>query len=148
MFDFKYNIIKRAKHAIICAFIGDALGSILEFSSQTDAKKIIANNSYFENGLVRQGPFNLEPGQVTDDTEMSLANLSVINESGSYNQELVAEAYHNWYLSKPFDIGNTISNAVRKTSAYEMIITAQKYNKGSLSNGFFDEIARHRRILL
>ena len=38
-----------------------------------EAKKIISNNFNFMDGLVGLGPFNLEPGQVTDDTEMSLA---------------------------------------------------------------------------
>lgn len=135
MFNTKYDIINRAKHAIYGAFIGDAIGCTIEFTSKMEAKKIISNNSNFENGPVGLGPFNLEPGQFTDDTEMSLAILSVINESGLYDQELVAEAYHDWYLSKPFDIGNTISNAVRKSSAHEMMMAAEKYNKGSLSNG-------------
>jgi len=86
--------------------------------------------------LIGGGPFNLVPGQFTDDTEMSLAIMSVIIENGSYNQKLVSEAYHRWYLSQPFDIGNTTMNTVSKNCVEDMLQAAKMYNSTSLSNGF------------
>ena len=78
----------------------------------------------------------MQPGQFTDDTELALAIMLVISEHGSYDQNLVAEVYHKWYLSKPFDIGNTIRNALSQVSANNMILKSKIHNSMSMSNGF------------
>ena len=62
--------------------------------------------------------------------------MAVIVKNGRYDQKLVAKAYHEWFLSKPFDIGNTISRTVQNSTAIDMINAATRYNKGSLNNGF------------
>ena len=82
------------------------------------------------------GPFNLSPGQFTDDSEMGLAIMSVLNEKGYYDVEAVAKSYHQWYDSGPYDIGNATSAAVSKSSASKMKFIANTTNKTSLSNGF------------
>lgn len=130
------NIIIKARHAILGGIIGDALGATLEFTTSQNSKSIIAKHSNFSDGLIGLGPFNLAPGQPTDDTEMALAIMSVINKYGSYQQELVAEAYHRWFLSNPPDIGTTTSTAISQQTAEKMIITSKEHNKNSLSNGF------------
>lgn len=130
------SISKRARYAILGAMVGDSLGSTLEFLSTHKAKAAVQKYSKFVNGLVGGGHFNLLPGQFTDDTEMALAIMSVIVESGAYNQILVSDAYHRWYLSDPFDIGNATMNAVSNDNAKDMIKAANKYNSSSLSNGF------------
>lgn len=130
------NTIIKARHAILGGIIGDALGATLEFMPKEKSKSIIAKYSNFSDGLIGLGPFNLAPGQPTDDTEMALAIMSVINKYGSYQQELVADAYYRWFLSNPPDIGTTTSTAVSQQTAEKMIIASEKYSKNSLSNGF------------
>lgn len=126
----------RATSAIFGAMSGDSLGSTLEFGSSEDSKSLLVKHSNFRNGLVGMGPFNLLPGQVTDDSEMALALMSVVIKKGYYDQKLVAQAYHQWYLSNPPDIGNTTRVSVSQPSKEKMIITAAKYSSASLSNGF------------
>ena len=130
------NNVSRARHAIFGAIIGDALGTTFEFSRSDDARKIIIKHNNFKNGLIGLGPFGLVPGQFTDDTEMSLAIMSVIFNNGSYDQKLVSKAYHSWYLSNPFDMGQTTRIAVSQKSVSDMLNASAKYSKESLSNGF------------
>lgn len=135
----KYNmdLIKyKARSAIIGAMIGDALGTTMEFSTGTDARQIIELYSNFDDGLVGKGPFNVSPGQFTDDSEMGLAIMSVMIKFGKYDQEKVAEAYYQWYKSHPIDIGTTTLAAVRQATATKMINIGKTKNAYSLSNGF------------
>jgi len=126
----------KARYAILGAIIGDSLGSTLEFESGTNAKLLISKYSKFENGLVGAGPFQLVPGQFTDDTEMALAIMSVIMKQGSYDQKYVSRMYHAWYNSNPFDMGKTTRTSVSQPSLTGMLHATKKYNSGSLSNGF------------
>lgn len=134
--DYLISTKQRAKHAILGAMVGDALGSSLEFLDSESAKQFLSKHSYFDKGLVGLGPFNLVPGQFTDDTEMALAIMYVITQYGTYNQDVVAKTYHKWYLSNPFDIGNTTKAAVSQTNAKDMMAIASTQNVSSLSNGF------------
>ena len=126
----------RAKACILGAMIGDSLGSTLEFTNAETAKQKLVEYNNFNNGLVGKGPFKLVPGQFTDDSEMALAIMSVIVSHGKYDQEMVANAYHLWYKSNPFDIGNATIKAVRETNATNMTNATMKLNATSLSNGF------------
>jgi ADP-ribosyl-[dinitrogen reductase] hydrolase len=133
---FVFDINYRAKACILGAMIADSLGSTLEFNNSTNAKEILKKFKNFENGLVGQGPFSLLPGQFTDDSEMALAIMSVIAAHGKYDQKMVAQAYHQWYLSHPFDIGGTTANAIKETNVNNMIKAAANLNNNSMSNGF------------
>lgn len=133
----KDDIVRhKARYSIIGAMIGDALGTTYEFLPSVDATLGILYYNNFKDGLVGKGPFNVAPGQFTDDTEMALAIMSVIVKKGYYDQRLVANAYHVWYNSNPVDIGLTTKNAVSQRSLDSMIDVSAKYNKKSLSNGF------------
>lgn len=126
----------RKTSAILGWMIGDALGTTLEFKNHLEAKQILSKYSNFVEGLVGKGPFHCVPGQFTDDTEMGLAIMSILNKYGYYHQEKVANKYHQWYQSYPKDIGNTIRNTVQYSTANKMINAAKKFNSQSLSNGF------------
>ncbi|AKI80275.1 putative ADP-ribosyl glycohydrolase [Niemeyer virus] len=125
----------RARNAILGAMVGDSLGATFEFTKQKQATKKLAQYNYLSNGLIGKGPFGLKPGQFTDDTEIALAIMSVIHEYGYYDQSRVAEKYHEWYNSNPFDIGNTTKNSLSQNSCSDMIKASRKYNFGSMSNG-------------
>jgi ADP-ribosylglycohydrolase len=129
------KMLPKARSAYFGAMIGDALGTTLEFKSKSEALQTMKSYDYFENGLVGKGPFNLSPGQFTDDTEMALALTSVVADGSYYTTDAAAKAYHKWYTSKPFDMGITTSNAVAQPDAKLMKQAAKKFNSESLSNG-------------
>jgi ADP-ribosyl-[dinitrogen reductase] hydrolase len=54
---------------IIGAFIGDACGTTIEFSDPLKINQKDLENCLNMNG---GGPFNVGPGQLTDDSEMAL----------------------------------------------------------------------------
>lgn len=127
---------RRARYAILGAMIGDAAGTTFEFQERQTVAKWLNHYDNFSHGLIGKGPFNLVPGQFTDDSEMALSIMYVIASNGVYDQKLVANAYHQWYKSNPFDIGNTTQNAIKYSTVDTMIDAAKKYNSESLSNGF------------
>jgi ADP-ribosyl-[dinitrogen reductase] hydrolase len=86
----------RAAGMISGLVTGDVLGSAHEFHTQS-------NNNY--SGLIThrpkistrwQGSFELELGQPTDDTEMTLTLLRSLVRNGGYNKEDVIYSYLRW----------------------------------------------------
>jgi ADP-ribosyl-[dinitrogen reductase] hydrolase len=130
----------RACGSIIGWMVGDAIGVTTEFESSKNAIKTIHYHKNFVNGLPGGGVFDFNPGQFSDDTEMGLAILSVLMTKGSYNQNAVAKMYNTWYKSNPKDIGTATKTCVVCTTAKQMMNAAQKFNSGSLSNGFLMRI--------
>ena len=60
------------------------------------------------------GVFDLAPGQFTDDGEMTMALVNALAENnGVYDQDAVARSYSDWADSKPFDMGNATSSALK-----------------------------------
>lgn len=100
------------------------------------------------------GLLTLGPGQITDDSEMSMCLMWAIIESNKDKQEgeekelntdLIAKWYKNWLDSKPFDIANTTYDALRpllqEPYAYAAKSTAAKLNMNSLSNAAMMKLA-------
>lgn len=122
------------------AIYGDAFGSRYEFTSveeataQTENDKI--GNQY---PILGGGPFSIEAGQVTDDSEMMFGLLEVLAKYNSYKQDKVADTYIRWFNSNPFDIGLTIGKALhtrkKAVNNTEMIQNSKDMNSNSLSNG-------------
>ena len=89
--------------------VGDALGTTVEFAS---AARIAARApDGWPKELIGQGPFQLAPGQVTDDTELALSFARSLVKQSRYDEEDVAAAYVRWFRSDPFDIGNATRQA-------------------------------------
>jgi ADP-ribosylglycohydrolase len=130
----------KARSAYFGAMIGDALGTTLEFKTKEEALQTMKAYGYFENCLIGKGPFNVAPGQFTDDTEMALALTSVVADGATYTTDAAANAYYKWFKSKPFDMGITTSNAVSQPDAKQMKAAAKKFNAESLSNGMLMRI--------
>jgi ADP-ribosylglycohydrolase len=63
--------------------------------------------------LVDGGHWNLLAGQPTDDSEMALALARSIEAAGAYDPRLAFEAYQHWGASGPFDVGRTVSAALK-----------------------------------
>ena len=89
---------------------GDALGTTLEFRSPGTFEPI--------DDMVGGGPFNLQPGQWTDDTSMALCLATSLIEQDGFDAADQMERYVRWwregYLSSTgrcFDIGTTVRGA-------------------------------------
>ena len=55
------------------------------------------------------GPWNLAPGQVTDDSELAMCQLCALSDmdQNEFDAFKLAQYYRLWYLSRPFDVGRT-----------------------------------------
>lgn len=84
--------------------IGDALGATVEFMTPREISAQYGVHDSLRGG----GWLHLKPGQVTDDTTMSLALGSSILARGQVDAIAAARAFDNWMRDKPVDIGNTV----------------------------------------
>lgn len=94
----------RAVAAYLGLAIGDALGSTVEFMLPREIKAQYGVHKTLCGG----GWLHLKPGQITDDTAMSLALGYAILTDGKVEAHTVARAFDAWMRSKPVDIGNTV----------------------------------------
>ncbi len=92
----------RARGVLVGQFVGDALGTTVEFSEPPAILREYPNG---HSEIVGGGPFALLPGQVTDDSELALALARTLVNRG-WDLDARAGAYSDWYKSGPFDVGN------------------------------------------
>jgi ADP-ribosyl-[dinitrogen reductase] hydrolase len=92
---------------------GDALGTTLEFMRPGSFSPI--------NDIVGGGPFNLAPGEWTDDTSMALCLAESLIEKAGFDPIDQLERYVRWYRTgylssngRCFDIGITTSGALHR----------------------------------
>ena len=90
---------------------GDAVGTTLEFKSRGSFAPLT--------DMVGGGPFDLQPGQWTDDTSMALCLAESLLEQGGHDPADQLQRYVAWwkqgYLSSTgecFDIGSTVAGAL------------------------------------
>jgi ADP-ribosylglycohydrolase len=103
------EIVAHAQGALVGQLVGDALGSIVEFKTADEIRRLFPKGV---TELVASPVFRTLPGQPTDDSEMALALARVMVTRGEYNASAVWDAYVRWHDSDPFDCGNTIAAAV------------------------------------
>lgn len=136
--------------SIISAFIGDSMGSYVEFT-----KPSINNHKFI--WAEKNQIFGTSRGQITDDSEMALSLILGLCDSLYSNSQIenyLAYYYGLWYASSPFDIGLTTRKAFdhfakiynkfdsiifsrrEEFKYYENCVEAAKSAKTSLSNGF------------
>jgi ADP-ribosyl-[dinitrogen reductase] hydrolase len=99
--------------ALLGLAAGDALGTTLEFKSPGTFKPL--------SDMVGGGPFNLQPGQWTDDTSMALCLGESLVRCHGFDPKDQMERYCRWwqegylsYTGRCFDIGLTVSAALSK----------------------------------
>lgn len=101
---------ERARGAYLGLAVGDALGATTEFMTPNE----IRERHGVHRDIIGGGWLKLPPGQVTDDTAMSLALGEAILTCGTIDAMACAQAFDNWMRTKPADIGNTVRrNLVR-----------------------------------
>ncbi|BCV20218.1 ADP-ribosylglycohydrolase family protein [Moorella sp. Hama-1] len=103
----------RYRGSLLGLAVGDALGTTLEFRPPESFDPIT--------GMAGGGPFNLQPGQWTDDTAMALCLAESLVERRGFDPVDQMERYLRWYregyLSSTghcFDIGNTVRAALER----------------------------------
>ena len=91
--------------------VGDAVGTTLEFRAPGSFTPI--------DDMIGGGPFNLKPGEWTDDTSMALCLAASLVEKQGFDPIDQLERYCQWreygYMSSNgvcFDIGNTVRKAL------------------------------------
>ena len=113
------SLTSRAVGAYLGLAVGDALGATLEFLTPREIRQQYGQHRDITGG----GWLRLRKGQVTDDTEMTLALGRSILESGKVDPGAVAEAFSAWMSTKPVDIGNTVRRGIalyRRTGVTEV----------------------------
>ena len=127
----------RALGAYLGLAIGDALGATVEFMTPREIAHHFAHQGGVHRHLEGGGWLKLKPGQVTDDTTMSLALGDALLQGQAlgrpFDTRLIADAYVAWWRAKPVDCGHT---CLRGISRYLREGTLQgPYNEGDGGNG-------------
>lgn len=108
----------RARASYAGLAIGDALGATVEFMTPREIK----HRYGLHRDIIGGGWLRLGKGDVTDDTEMSLALGRSVLQQDRVDALAVAEAFSDWMKGKPRDIGNTVRRGImryRKTGEPE-----------------------------
>ena len=104
------DVLERALGAYLGFAIGDALGATVEFMTPAE----IQDRYGMHRDIVGGGWLKLKPGQITDDTQMSLALGQAIVASGGWNAVAAADGFAGWLKTKPLDVGNTCRRGIRR----------------------------------
>lgn len=106
------RLYDQALGAYLGLAVGDALGATVEFMSPREIQSRIGVHRDITGG----GWLKLKPGQVTDDTTMSLALGEALLQGQCSGQRwstaLMAEAFAHWWLGRPVDCGNTCRRGI------------------------------------
>jgi ADP-ribosyl-[dinitrogen reductase] hydrolase len=97
-------LFDKIKGGLYGVAIGDALGGTTEFMSR---REIQAVHGYVTD-IIGGGVWGLEPGEVTDDTMMTLCVAEGILDNPLDPKEEIGIRFMDWYRSRPKDIGNII----------------------------------------
>ena len=104
------EVHERALGAYLGFAVGDALGATVEFMTPAE----IQHSYGMHRDMIGGGWLKLKPGQVTDDTQMSLALGQSLIDSGGWNATAAADAFVAWLKSRPVDVGNTCRRGIQR----------------------------------
>jgi ADP-ribosylglycohydrolase len=130
--------------AVLGALVGDAAGAVLEFFGRPIRAADVAHAMTMPGG----GTWEVAPGQVTDDGELTMSLLAALATDPDNPTERAARHYARWVASDPFDIGATTAaslgclrdperaaRAEREGAAAVMTGVARERCMGSKANG-------------
>lgn len=123
------NVHDRVLGAYLGFAVGDALGATVEFMMPSE----IQHTYGMHRDMIGGGWLKLKPGQITDDTQMSLALGQSIIDSGGWNATAAADAFVAWLKSKPVDVGNTCRRGIQRYMTDGTL--AGPLNEGDGGNG-------------
>ena len=102
-------MLERIKGGLFGLAIGDALGAPVEFMT---AEEIEEQYGQVES-MIGGGWLHLEPGQVTDDTQMMLCIARGILRNPVHPLPAVGEEFVRWYSTNPPDIGKSCQESIK-----------------------------------
>lgn len=113
--------------------IGDAMGATTEFM---DAKSIKKKYGKVKD-IVGGGWLHLEPGEITDDTQMSMCVMEALMASSDIRQfqSEVTKNFIKWYEGKPKDIGMQCAAGIVALKAGQLPSVDVKGNTGAGNGG-------------
>lgn len=100
----KLTMLDRYRGCLLGLAVGDALGATLEFMDR-DA---IARKYGRLREMIGGGWLDLQPGEITDDTEMALCIARSIAECGRVDPADIGSRFLAWLRTGPRDVGNTV----------------------------------------
>ncbi len=103
------EFLSRAQAAFLGLAIGDALGATTEFMTPGE----IRAQYKVHRKIVGGGWLGLKPGQVTDDTDMSLCIARALIATGGWDLVAIAEQFARWMKGNPPDVGATCRRGIR-----------------------------------
>lgn len=119
---------ERAFGALLGAAVGDALGAPVEF--------LTASEVHARHGVLREmvggGWLSLRPGQVTDDTDMTLCVARSLVTVG-FSPADIAARFATWLRSHPVDVGATCRRGIRRYITHGTVKAPP--NDGDAGNG-------------
>jgi len=104
------RIVDRARAAMCGVAVGDALGATAEFMTPARIRERFGTLR----DIVGGGWLNLSPGQVTDDTEMTLCVARGIVRSGRWDLWPIADRFARWLSGDPADVGATCRRGIEE----------------------------------
>ncbi|HEX7523134.1 MAG TPA: ADP-ribosyl-[dinitrogen reductase] hydrolase [Candidatus Deferrimicrobium sp.] len=104
------GIVNRARAALLGGAVGDALGATTEFMTPAQ----IRDRFGVHREIVGGGWLKLPPGQVTDDTEMTLCVARGIAEPGRWDLTEIADRFARWLSGGPVDVGATCRRGIEE----------------------------------
>ena len=109
--------LDRFRGSLLGLAVGDALGTTLEFQQRGEFKTLV--------DMVGGGPFDLAPGEWTDDTSMALCLATSLLERRGFHAQDQMSRYWAWYeqgywssTGVCFDIGRTTLDALERWRAH------------------------------
>ncbi len=104
------GVMDRARAALLGVAVGDALGATVEFMTPAQ----IRDRYGVLREIVGGGWLKLSPGQVTDDTEMTLCVARGIVRSGRWDLRPIADRFARWLSGGPADVGATCRRGIER----------------------------------
>jgi len=123
------EVHERALGAYLGFAVGDALGATVEFMMPAE----IQHTYGMHRDMIGGGWLKLKPGQITDDTQMSMALGQSIVDSGGWSARAAADSFAAWLRSKPVDVGNTCRRGIQRYLTEGTL--AGPPNEGDAGNG-------------
>ena len=107
------NIKDKVRGIVFGVALGDALGGPLEFMNQS----AILSKYGLVDDMVGGGWLDLEPGETTDDTAMTISVIKGVLDNWGSPISKIGEQFISWFDTKPKDIGITTKHALESFKA-------------------------------
>jgi ADP-ribosyl-[dinitrogen reductase] hydrolase len=107
------DIERRAQAVLLGSAVGDALGATTAFMKPDQTRERYG----IHKEIVGGGWLDLAPGEVTDDTEMTLCVARAIVANGGWNLVGIADRFAQWLEGKPVDVGATCRRGIEEYRA-------------------------------